>query len=83
MVFSGSNQWHYRDRIPRTHERNFCDLLFLHYVPVGCDELLMPGGWHEYFQIPELLPLTDARYGLDEWATNRPAGNWNCKPIGN
>ncbi|MEP6390098.1 MAG: hypothetical protein ABJ056_09275 [Halioglobus sp.] len=74
VVFCGGNQWHYRNRISRSQERNFCHLLFLHYVPTDCEELLHPGRWHQYFEIPALSPLTDARYGFDEWAENRSSG---------
>ena len=66
VVFCGSNQWHYRDRISRARERNFCHLLFLHYVPVGCDDLLYPSRWYQLFDIPELACLSDAPVGFDE-----------------
>ena len=69
VVFCGSSQWHYRNRIARTSAENYCHLLFLHYVPVGSDALLAPGQWHKLFGIPELSLLTDARYVLNQKAT--------------
>ena len=54
LVFSGSSQWHYRDRIPRTGQQNLCHLIFLHYVPLGTRELVQPGNWARSFDMPEL-----------------------------
>ena len=59
LFFAGSNQWHYRDRIPRTTNNNFCHLIFLHYVPVDCEHLLEPARWPDYFNLPELEALAD------------------------
>jgi hypothetical protein len=64
LLFAGSNQWHYRERIARTRPQNFCHLLFFHYIPKGCGELIDPGNWRDIFDIPELavlspLPLRD------------------------
>ena len=69
LLFGGCNQWHYRDRIPRGNTRNFCKLLFLHYVPKGCKALLDPLNWAEIFELPELasieFQLKPLRTGLD------------------
>jgi hypothetical protein len=53
-VFSGSSQWHYRDAIPATGKRQFCDLLFFHFIPRGTAELVKPENWARIFRIPEL-----------------------------
>lgn len=54
VVFSGSSQWHYRDRIERRSANNFCHLLFFHFVPKGSRRLADPEFWAEDFAIPEL-----------------------------
>lgn len=56
LLFCGSSQMHYRDTIPN---RGFCDLLFFHYYPEGCEELVRPKLWHRFFGISELKPLCD------------------------
>ena len=53
-VFSGSSQWHYREAIPATGSRQFCDLLFFHFIPRGSAELVKPENWARIFGIPEL-----------------------------
>lgn len=57
LLFGGSAQWHYRNRIGRTHEKNFCTLIFLHYIPKGSSELAEPKNWGRIFQLPELDEL--------------------------
>lgn len=57
ILFSGSSQWHYRDPIPATGSKAFCDLLFFHYIPAGTSELVDPAQWHSLFGIPELNEL--------------------------
>ena len=54
IVFSGSSQLHYRDRIARTAARNFCHLVFLHYVPRGVRHLSDPEAWASHFGIEGL-----------------------------
>jgi hypothetical protein len=49
LVFGGSAQWHYRQRIPRSQPQNFCNLLFLHYIPEGSAAVADPANW------PDLL----------------------------
>ena len=56
LLFNGSSQWHYRDSI---NPGGFCSLLFFHYFPKGCDDLVAPQGWAKHFAIPELEPLCD------------------------
>jgi hypothetical protein len=59
VMFSGSSQWHYRDPIPATSNgaRQFCDLLFFHYIPQGTSELVRPKNWARLFGIPELADI--------------------------
>ena len=57
IFFSGSSQWHYRDPMPNSSGRAFCDLLFLHYVPRGTSRLVRAENWAEIFGIPELSSI--------------------------
>lgn len=57
VIFSGSSQWHYRDAIPQAAGRQFCDLLFFHFIPRGTKELVRPKNWARLFGIPELSEL--------------------------
>lgn len=54
ILFSGSSQWHYRNAMPTSSKKSFCDLLFLHFIPCGTVDLLKPGNWAKLFDIPEL-----------------------------
>jgi hypothetical protein len=56
LLFNGSSQWHYRDPIPAG---GFCNLLFFHYHPAGCEDLVDPRRWAAHFDIPELGALCD------------------------
>jgi hypothetical protein len=56
LLFNGSSQWHYRDAIA---PGGFCNLLFFHYFPAGCEAIVVPAKWAEAFDIPELGPLCD------------------------
>jgi len=56
LLFNGSSQWHYRR--PKV-AGGFCHLLFFHYVPAGCEDLVVPARWAAHFAIPELGPLCD------------------------
>ena len=58
IVFSGSSQWHYRDRMPGTGSGRFCDLLFFHFVPAGTRAIVNPPHWAEAFGLPELASLS-------------------------
>ncbi|WP_423141459.1 hypothetical protein ACOYW6_11540 [Parablastomonas sp. CN1-191] len=64
VLFGGSSAWHYRDPLPGGDRRQFCDLLFMHFVPVGTVPLLRAGDWPELFGIPELqdVPGLDTAY---------------------
>jgi hypothetical protein len=57
-IFSGSSQWHYRDRMPPGKGRQFCELLFFHYVPAGTRDLVSPARWPALFDAPELDGLS-------------------------
>lgn len=57
VLFSGPNQWHYRDRMPVTPGRQFCDLVFFHFVPQGAFALTRPENWARIFNLPELAGL--------------------------
>lgn len=56
LLFNGSSQWHYRDVIA---PGGFCNLLFFHYYPAGCSNLVWPILWARHFGIPELGPLCE------------------------
>ena len=59
ILFSGTNQWHYRDALPPRRGKQFCDLLFFHYVPFGTTDLIQPRNWARLFDIPELAEMAD------------------------
>jgi len=59
ILFSGTNQWHYRDALPKGPGKRFCELLFFHYVPRGAIELTRPKNWAALFGIPELAEMAD------------------------
>ncbi len=54
IIFSGSSQWHYREPIPQRHEKNFCHLVFFHFIPKGTKHLVYPARWAAFFGMPEL-----------------------------
>jgi hypothetical protein len=56
LLFNGSSQWHYRDAIA---PGGFCNLLFFHYYPADCRDLVWPHLWPRHFAIPELGPLCE------------------------
>ncbi|MBO6563331.1 MAG: hypothetical protein JJ956_01195 [Pseudomonadales bacterium] len=57
LLFSGSSQWHYRNRIEQRHSNNYCHLAFLHYVPEGCRKRCRPRRWASLFEQPGLATL--------------------------
>jgi hypothetical protein len=63
LVFSGSSQWHYRERISREKAENFCHLVFFHFIPAGQRQLVDPGNWAEIFGIPALARICIAAEG--------------------
>jgi hypothetical protein len=54
IIFSGSSQWHYRERISTIQSNNFCNLVFFHFIPKETKDLCYPKKWSKLFQIPEL-----------------------------
>ena len=58
VLFSGTNQWHYRDPLPRKQGgRAYSDLLFFHFIPRGSYRLIQPKEWAEIFAIPALAEI--------------------------
>lgn len=56
LVFNGSSQWHYRE--PKVSGQ-FCNLLFFHYYPADCADLVHHQRWADCTEIEELRPLCD------------------------
>ncbi len=57
VLFSGSSQWHYRDPLPRGGGKQFCDLLFFHYIPFGTSDLIVPANWPRLFGVPQIAEI--------------------------
>lgn len=68
VIFSGSSQWHYRQRIPQQVENNFCHLLFFHFLPLGMSNAIDPHNWATLFDIPELNQVVVKSKGIIEQA---------------
>jgi hypothetical protein len=58
VIFSGSSQWHYRDPMPVASGKQYCTLLFFHFIPKGTAELVRAKNWARLFGIPELAGLS-------------------------
>jgi len=73
VIFAGSSQWHYRNRIEQRFKQNFCHLLFLHFIPLGTKELINPRNWARLFSAPELNGIDDviSRLSPDQEALPR------------
>lgn len=56
LLFNGTSQWHHRHPMSGG---SFCNMVFFHYYPEGCDNLVEPHRWQAHFGIPELGPLCD------------------------
>jgi hypothetical protein len=54
VIFSGSSQWHFRDRISDSGPRSHCDLLFMHFIPAGMQEVSDWKNWEGLFSVPGL-----------------------------
>ena len=63
IFFAGSSQYHYRDALPQTSTRGFCNLLFFHYIPKGTGELIKSKNWARLFDVPELAEITGIENG--------------------
>lgn len=61
ILFSGSSQWHYRDKISEAGPNTKCDLLFFHFIPKNTSRLLNAKNWADIFGVSQLnqLPSTD------------------------
>ena len=62
ILFAGSSQWHYRDALPQSANRGFCNLLFFHYIPKGCSDIVKPKNWARLFNIPELADIVGNKH---------------------
>jgi hypothetical protein len=49
IIFSGSSQYHYRDRIYTGRKNDYCHLIFFHFIPKGCKNWISPKKWPERF----------------------------------
>jgi hypothetical protein len=63
IVFGGSNQWHFRDRILRKSNENFCHLIFFHFIPKGTRDIVDTSKWASMFGVPELAQLESGKSG--------------------
>ena len=57
LWFSGSSQWHYRERLETRSVRPFCHLLFFHFMPAGLADVAEPANWPRLFDCPELAAV--------------------------
>jgi hypothetical protein len=58
LLFTGPNQWHYRDPYAQVGGKPHCDLVFFHFVPKGTLELVNPRNWARIFDVPALAALS-------------------------
>lgn len=76
IVFSGSSQWHFRDRIRQKQQDNFCYLVFFHFIPQGAKNLTDQECWADLFGIPELQNIivreTTHEDSASAWLKQRP-----------
>lgn len=49
IIFSGSSQYHYRERIYAGRKNDFCHLIFFHFIPKGSKKWISPEYWPERF----------------------------------
>ncbi len=67
IVFAGSAQWHYRNRIiqhrKNNRESSHCHLIFFHFIPKGTREIINPSKWAKLLDIPELSCLDTGASG--------------------
>jgi hypothetical protein len=54
IIFGGSSQWHYRERLAKENGNKYCHLIFFHFIPKGTKDLCKPKKWSSIFGIPEL-----------------------------
>lgn len=58
IVFGGSSQWHYRDRMPNATADDYCTLLFFHFAPAGSSDLVYASKWANLLNVPKLKGIT-------------------------
>jgi hypothetical protein len=75
LLFAGSSQWHYRDRLPASDGGAFCDLAFFHFIPAGTGELVRPASWARLFGAPELEVLASYVAGAEGLPPRRTQGD--------
>ena len=51
VLFSGSSQWHYRDTMLNSGSKDFCHLVFFHFIPAGSMELIDQKNWRRLFDL--------------------------------
>ena len=66
VIFSGSSQWHHRQRIPQQSVNNFCHLLFFHFIPHGMADTIVPSNWATLFDIPALAKVVGSVSAIDQ-----------------
>jgi hypothetical protein len=57
LLFTGPNQWHYRDPYADAGGKPSCDLVFFHFIPSGTAELVDPANWPRLFDVPGLAAV--------------------------
>ena len=57
VLMAASSQWHYRSQIPNVTTDNFCDILYLSYIPKGMGEFMPIATWSDWLGVPELAEL--------------------------
>jgi hypothetical protein len=75
IVFAGSSQWHYRERIQRTRKSSYCHLVFFHFIPKGAREIIDPSEWADLFGVPELAELDDGKTRASAYSIAEIVGN--------
>ena len=71
VVFSGSSQWHYRNRILNQKKKNYCHLAFFHFIPKGAREIVDPSQWASLFGIPELAQIADGKDNTSVYSVSK------------
>lgn len=57
IVFSGSSQWHYRDPIPSKSRKDYCSLIFFHFIPMNTRSIVDCAKWPQIFDLPDMESL--------------------------
>lgn len=59
LLFAGSSQWHHRSPMPSDRPDDFCDLLFLHFVPAAAERAVDPVNWPDLIGVPQVETIID------------------------